>query len=347
MASVRNIFSLGRRAGAEDQLTEMLIWLIEAVPQVGEAIVRLAFESDQDASSMKVTTQHGVVGGRLDALFVGPSFALIVESKLGSGYGEDQIAKYLRWLVDAHGHRDRRALMTLTAHEAPWSTEDRSLATDLGVRGSARRWEELHAVLQPLAEEADRELSGRLVREFLDMLSKEDLIPMQPFAQDELTAWRDAGRTVERFHKFFRACKEEIGGRLDAKASSNAWSEKPGYTWQDYLFDNGTKIVVGLQDSDEELVPRHTVRHAPIAWMAVEAKEWADWSEAKERLEATPPAGWNLNPNRWWGERPIVWRYFDEIVGNGSFEEQRGRLAAAYSAGGAWLRAARQGADRP
>ena len=42
-----NLFLLGRRPGFEDQLTEMLVWLISAVPEVGGAIVQLAF-ADQD-----------------------------------------------------------------------------------------------------------------------------------------------------------------------------------------------------------------------------------------------------------------------------------------------------------
>ena len=248
--------------------------------------------------------------------------------------------EYLAWLADAHEHRERRGLMTLTAHEAPWSDQDLSRAERVGVKACPHRWEELHGVLQPLADEADHSLSGQLVREFLDMLSEEDLIPMKPFLSDELTAWHDASQVVERFHKFFRACKEEIGRQFGAKASSNAWSEKPGYAWQDYVFDDGTKIVVGLQDSDSDLVARHALRHAPVAWMAVEAKEWGDWTEAKDRLEAAPPIGWSVKPSRWWGERPCVWRYVDEIVGEGAFDEQRGRIAAAFSAGVDWLRSA-------
>ena len=45
-----NLFLLGRRPGFEDQLTEMLVWPISAVPEVGGAIVQLAF-ADQDERS--------------------------------------------------------------------------------------------------------------------------------------------------------------------------------------------------------------------------------------------------------------------------------------------------------
>jgi hypothetical protein len=39
--SSRDLFLLARRPGLEDQLTEMLVWLISAVPYVGSAIARL------------------------------------------------------------------------------------------------------------------------------------------------------------------------------------------------------------------------------------------------------------------------------------------------------------------
>ena len=58
------------------------------------------------------------------------------------------------------------------------------------------------------------------------------------------------------------------------------------------------------------------------------------------RLEADPPEGWRLNPKRWWGERPRVWRYLDETLGAGGFDEQRASLAAACAAGRTWLASA-------
>lgn len=46
----------------------MLVWLAEAVPAVRGAIVNLALGPfDFDPAHVEVTTQHGVVEGRLDA----------------------------------------------------------------------------------------------------------------------------------------------------------------------------------------------------------------------------------------------------------------------------------------
>lgn len=44
MAKSWNVFSIGRRADDEDQLTEMLAWLAATVPGVRAALMNLAFD---------------------------------------------------------------------------------------------------------------------------------------------------------------------------------------------------------------------------------------------------------------------------------------------------------------
>ena len=340
MPGVWNIFAIGRERRNEDQLTEMLVWLVDAVPEVGAAITELAFGDRQIDGDLQVTSQHGVAKGRLDALFLGPGFALVVESKIDSGYGDDQIARYLEWLASTHDHRNHRGLMTLTAHPAAWKHSDVEMALQLGVAGSAHRWEELHVLLEPLAAEPDRDpLEARLIHEFLEMLGEEGLIPMKPLVSDEYQGWRDAWVTVTRFHEFFRDCKGAIGDALGATASSNSESKNAAYIWQDYVCGDGSKIVAGFNASDEEHVARSAARHTPLLWMAVEAKHGPDWAAAKDRLEVAPPVDWHLG-KRWWGERPLVWRYLDQVLGEGSFEEQRTRLAQTCAVGTTWLREA-------
>jgi hypothetical protein len=338
MPATWNLFSIGRKRRNEDQLTEMLVWLIDAVPEVGRAIATLAFNGLSLDGEIKVTTQHGVAKGRLDALFVSPAFALVVESKIDSGFGDDQIARYLDWLSAAHAHRARRGLMTLTAHPTPWGEVDEKRAEAIGVVASAHLWEELHDVLEPVAAEADRDvLSARLIHEFLDMLGQEGLIPMKPLMPEEYAKWPDAWRAVRRFHEYFLDCREAIGAALGAKATSKSTSE--GYIWQDYLYDDGCKIVIGLNCSDDRAL-RNIARDVPIVWMAVEAKHWPDWPAAADRLDAARPEGWHAW-DRWWGERPQVWRHLDDVLGDGTFEEQRQRLAQACSVGTSWLAGAR------
>ena len=51
----------------------------------------------------------GIATGRLDAVLIDPSFALVVESKLDSDFYDDQIKRYLDWLQeDACGARAPR-----------------------------------------------------------------------------------------------------------------------------------------------------------------------------------------------------------------------------------------------
>ena len=133
-AMSRNIFLLDRRPGSEDQLTEMLVWLISAVPDVGRAIVRLAFgDIDLDLGELEATTQHRISGGRLDALLRSESLVLVVESKLGSVYGVGQLRAYVDWLATGRKDVAHKALMTLTASEAPWPAGDLARAVQLDV----------------------------------------------------------------------------------------------------------------------------------------------------------------------------------------------------------------------
>lgn len=341
MPSSWNIFSIGRKPRNEDQLTEMLVWLALAVPDVGRALVSLALDRSQVDGDLEITTQHGIAKGRLDALVLSPDLALVIESKIDSVYGDDQLVRYLQWLAETHAHRSKRALMTLTARAAPWSSADRELAESLGVDRSEHLWEELHSILEPLTTDDSADpLAARLTGEFLEMLAEEGLIPVKPLAANELSAWPEAWEVVERFHKFFDACKAAIGEALGTPPSANSWSKSAGYTYQDYVYEDGSRIVVGLNCSENERVAQSGRRGVPMLWIAVEAKHWPDWTEAKDRLEAELPEDWN-GWHRWWGERPQIWRYLDEVVGDGSFEEQRDRLAAATIAAKVWFDGAR------
>src|SRR3954469_4515518 len=145
-----NLFSLGRRAGDEDQLTSMLAWLMAAVPDVGGALLRLAYGARAPSGAVDVRTQCPVPCGYLDALLSGEGFRLVIESKLGSKYGHDQLTKYLRWLSDTKASSELAGLLTLTAKPAPWPEADVRYAEDKGLVASARQWEDLHAGLMPL-----------------------------------------------------------------------------------------------------------------------------------------------------------------------------------------------------
>lgn len=315
----------------------MLAWLASAVPGVRSALFELAFGEDVDPDEILVTTQYAIAGvGRLDALLEGGNRRVVVESKLGTGYGQDQIRRYLRWLALTTQSASRAALMTLTARSVAWSEEDEQLAADEGITAAARRWEDLSRLLDRLAASYDGDsLGARMVREFLEMLADEGLVPVSPLTPSELgTSWADAWRIISRYRDFFHACKDAIGDGLGAVMIPNRWSD-PGYMfWQEYVLPDGSRLVVGLLHTDEyEKVPQH-VRN-PILWAGALAEQHESWARLREALWAIRPAGWSKgNP---WRGRPTMWRPLDEAVRGESFEEQRGSLARAAREIRAWF----------
>jgi hypothetical protein len=344
MAEPKNIFSIGRTPADEDQLTELLVWLSSAVAEVRAAVIEMAMPGiELDLSQIQASTQHGIAGGRLDALFVSESVALVVESKLGSSYGEGQLRKYLDWLAEAHEKSAHRALMTLTEREEPWPAQDEAHATSLGVTAAPRRWQDLFTALKEVAGKIEPDgLSARLVQEFLDMLNDEGLIPMKPLEVDELgDEWSRSQVIVRRYHDYFRACREAIAEALEATPHSNRSSAQATYIYQDFETAEGELIAVGLNYTDREfpLTPK-VYRDAPVVMLMIEAHDWPDWESAITRLEKKPPAGWRVNPKRWYG-RPQVWRYLDEVVGAGTFDEQRSCLASSCGQASDWLASAR------
>ncbi len=200
------------------------------------------------------------------------------------------------------------------------------------MRAAARRWEDLYVALESLTTgttSADLDgISARLVQEFLDMLTEEGLIPVKPLAGDELTdLWSRSQAVVARFHDYFRACKDAIADALEATPHSNRSSAQMTYVYQDFRTATGELIGVGLNYSDDDLtLSPQAYRHLPYVWLTIEASGWPNWDTPVAELEANPPDSWTVSKDRWWG-RPQVWRYLDEVLGAGSFAEQKARFA--------------------
>jgi PD-(D/E)XK nuclease superfamily len=169
-----------------------------------------------DDADLEVGTQHAIVHGRLDVFVSSPMLALVIETKIDSGYGHDQLSKYLRLLDAEFAERPVRALATLTAVAAPWPDPELVFAQQRGITARALLWEELHALLRPVA--SGDELGARLISEFLEMLSAEGLVPLEPLTQHELgTAWADSWGVIGRYRDFFHACTDAFAERLDAR----------------------------------------------------------------------------------------------------------------------------------
>lgn len=336
MAQAWNIFSIGRTKHDEDQLTEMLAWLVACVPAIGHVLVRAAFGEQVDGE-VQCVTQSVITAGRLDAFLTGAGFGVVVESKIDSDFSEGQIDKYLAWLETEQADVPQLALLTLT--KRPLSRQqDAALRGRSRVVGTARLWEDLHAEFEELATSLEDQLSIRLVEEFLEMLSEEGLIPMKPLTDSDLNSWQEAWMTAQRFHAFFGACGEAIREALGASTKTPG-SNSAGYVYRDFIREDSVKVAVQLDASDEDRVSKSLARKVPVLWLAVEDSGSSDWPAIANRLDASVPPDWHAT-SRWWG-RPRIWRYLDDVLGSGSFEEQQARLAEACRTALEWLKSAR------
>jgi hypothetical protein len=163
-----------------------------------------------------------------------------------------------------------------------------------GISASERLWENLHEALAPPAmDEGDldeRDLQGQLVREFLDMLTDERLVPMQPLTADELqTAWWDAWRVIEHYRDFFHACKGDIATALDASLVRNASNRGTGF-WQHDELASGARLNIGIEHSDEGVkAPGYVPSRSPYIWMEPYL-EGENHDATYKRLDDDPPA---------------------------------------------------------
>lgn len=300
-------------------------------------LVELAVGSSIDPESIEVTTQHSIAGvGRLDLFLVGPRLRVIVESKLGSGWGHDQLGRYLRWLGERRDDAELAGLLTLTRRAADWPKADVDFANARGIAARPARWEDLHQLLEERMEQVQpADLSNRIVRDFLDMLAAEDLVPVRALTPDDLgPAWADAWSLVRHYRDFFRACKTHVGAALCARPSNNAWTDsRADLFYQDYEANEG-RIVFGFfyTDENEKLRPHLKM---PILWIGAKS-ERSDSHEVAHRLADVTPPGWTAGTA--WNGRPTIWRYLSDVLRGGtSSEEQLAAVATAAGEARAWF----------
>jgi hypothetical protein len=173
------------------------------------------------------------------------------------------------------------------------------------------------------------------------MLAEEGLIPEKPLAGAELgDAWTRSETVIRRYLDYFRACRDAVAEALDATPHPNRSSATQSYVYQDFETKQGEFIGIGLWSSDKIWTSSKAHRKAPVVWTTIDAANWRNWEAAQIRLEASPPPGWTVEPLRWYA-RPTVWRYLDDIVGAGTFDEQRARFAESCAEARSWFESVR------
>jgi hypothetical protein len=339
MPNVRNLFLIGRDSDDEDQLTEMLFWLISALPDVGWELMEMAFGAITVRDpEFEAVTQQAVPDGYIDGLIEANGYRLALESKLASAYGAGQLAKYLRWLAESgNPSTTRSALMTITKNPAPWPLEDRELAAELGVEHVALRWADVHVRLDGLSTAGGEvTVDSRLIGEFLEMLRVEGLVPMTALSDKELaTGWGEARATIKHFHEFLKSCRDEVAEALGGEATQS-WSEHTDYAYHEFRLPSEVSIVVGLEYSDTNYVRKAGSRTArPVLWVQVWDPSRTNWPETAAALSRKPPQGWSAQlVSR---SRLRMWRDASSILRDGTVEDQRASVAAAALLAKSWL----------
>ena len=194
MADRKNIFLIGGRGheGDEDQLTEMLAFLWQERPEtLASWLDSLGLSADVEHA--EVETQFVIPSGkRPDIAISAPGARTLVESKLGSGFGETQIRDYLDYLaaVDAH-----RALVLLTQRPEVIPGELLATASGHGVTLLARRW---HDMAASIGEPGEESLEG----DFLQLLIREGLVKPPRFELNDWAAWNTGYNVLLRVDAF-------------------------------------------------------------------------------------------------------------------------------------------------
>ncbi len=329
MGESQNLFTLGRNWGSEDQLTEMLAWLVALVPAVGAKLITLAMPGGDPKGPPIAVTQKVISGGRLDLVLEADDIRVVIESKLASSYHNDQLGRYTEWLAHQPDGK-RSALLTLAKHPGEWTPEEIAQAERLGVEHAAHRWQELHALLDGIPAGEDQPVSARLVQEFRELLEEEGLIPMKPLTgQDLARAWPEARAVIAHHHDFFKSAigqiSEAIGAKPTGGKGASTW-----WTYQTFERDSGERPTVGISCGGE----------APFLWISIDASALAS-ATAANILVSKPPGGWwsqAAGRTGGWSGQPIIGRPLRDVISSEALEDQQAELAKATGdALTAWL----------
>lgn len=233
MADRKNIFLIGRREGDEDQLTEMLAFLWQEHPDLVETwLASLGFTWEPGV--WEIETQLVLPSGkRPDIAVTTPAGRTLVESKLGSGFGDTQVSDYLDYLEEREGER-ALILLTQRPESVPPDLEVRALES--GVTLISTRWNEMAS---RIADPGDETLAG----DFLQLLIREGLVKPEPFVDDDWRVWNKGYKVLLRVD----ALLDELDPHMRRLDPSLKRRGSPGLTKQwIYKVWRGDSFEVGL-----------------------------------------------------------------------------------------------------
>jgi hypothetical protein len=314
LADRKNIFLIGRRGheGDEDQLTEMLAFLWQERPET--------LYSWLDSLGLPVAGERAEIetqfvlpsGKRPDIAISSGEGRTLVESKLGSGFGDTQIQDYLDYLRTVEG---RRALVLLTQRPETVPPELRARADDQGVTLLARRW-------QDMAESMGESGEGSLEGDFVQLLIREGLVKPQPFEGTDWTSWNAGYNVLLRVDTFLDELDPHVK-RIDPNLRKTG---SPGLTkrwlykvWRTPSFEVGLGFGAAGGESP---------RDPPIIFAFV-GNSAATLDDALSAVGATREKrdAWTHNPelNEWCGllwDWPSLARNAGDVLTGELFDDQ-------------------------
>lgn len=204
----KNLFRIGRkgRRGDENQLTEMLAYLLQEEPQcIAEIASELGIGDEQ---GWRLDTQRAIPKGFLDLTMYVPGRAIvIIESKLGSTTDYPQLSKYIAYARDVRA--SLKFVVLTTQHPHAWPLGIEKFAEEANVMLLQLRWQKVADAL--------RRVGTTLPTDFVDMLDEEGLAMPAGVSPEDWEVWNRGNEVTRRL------------GRLLQEATPDLIRLVPGY----------------------------------------------------------------------------------------------------------------------
>lgn len=305
--SPRNLFLLGRRAGSEDQLTEMLAYLWERQPDLVGRWLESLPGLDAPVGPWIVATQVAEAGvGRFDLTLEAPGEAfIVVESKLEAELTAEQLSRY----IDHAASRTEplRVVASLTRHPPPRAPELFARADAAGVQLLQTRWQELASAIADAFTEGE---AGDFVR----MLIEEGLVVPDAITAEDLETWNRGAAVLARIKAVLVEARPGVCALSPGLRPSSRWGSDERWIYSGYASE---RIEVGVGFAANES-PRR-LDSPPIVFVYLRNLE-VPASDVSERvraaLHAVPGA------TQVWSGYPTVSRPASEILLAADFRQQ-------------------------
>jgi hypothetical protein len=273
-----------------------------------------------DGAALDVTTQFVLPSKRRpDILISSTDLNVLVESKLGAGFGESQIDDYLGYLEDLDG---RGALVLLTQRPESPPVALRLRADKAGVTLIATRWQDMTA---SIAEPGEESLAG----DFVQLLTREGLVKPDPFSHDDWIAWNSGFQVLLRVSSLLDEL-EPIVKQLDPSISKTSTGLTKGWIYRVWRGD-AQELGLGLGPAAEESTPR--TKPVIFAFVGSPSASYEDAMAAVGVTKATQYQ-WNERPDLGEGATcglmyswPSISRHAEDVLTADTFEGQLSQAA--------------------